>query len=146
MKNKKPSSVCICIMITFCVMVCCVLTQLPMQKIKMTAKTTADVFDLSDSINLYSFNNLEKSEEHTAVIRFLAVPDTSKNLFVRAGHGQWVYLGCEKLEAKCDFIAFRQLLNIQLTLKAAQTDLKLEDGTPFDITAYSLKPVLTIEE
>ena len=80
------------------------------------------------------------------MIRFMAVKNSSNKLFTSFGTGQYVYLGCSEMQTECDFISFGRFLRIKLTLNAAQTDLKLEDGTPFDITRYSLKPVLTIEE
>lgn len=136
-----------CVVIAlFVIMFFMLIMKLPMQKLKITAQTTAEEFDLSDSTKIYYFGQTNAGKEHTVTIKFIAVPNTSKNLFTHFGTGQCVYLGCEELQAKCNFISFGRLLEVKLTLKAAQTDLKLEDGTPFDVTKYSLKPVLNIEE
>lgn len=120
--------------------------KMPMQELKITAVTKAEEFDISGTTNLYYFKSLDAGEMHNAVIKFMAVKDTSENLFTSHGTGQYVQLGCDELEAECDFMSLGRFLHIRLTLNAAQTDLKLEDGTPFDITRYSLKPVLVIEE
>lgn len=121
-------------------------TKTPMQKLKITAVTTAEEFDMSGTANLYYFKSLNAGETYTTVIKFMAVKNISDNLFTSYGTGQYVYLGCNELKAECNFISLNRFLHIRLTLNAAQTDLKLEDGTPFDITRYSLKPVLIIEE
>ena len=120
--------------------------RLPTQELKITAVTTAKEFDMSEKTNLYCFKFLRSGEIHTVVIKFMAVRDTSENLFISHGTGPYVYLGCSELQAEYSFMSLGKFLHIRLTLNAAQTDLKLEDGTPFDITRYSLRPVLIIEE
>lgn len=144
MTRKKIARVFAYAAMAFCAAIICVLAmKLPMQEIKITAKTTAEQFDLSESTTIYHFGQIA-SGSHTARIQFVAVKDRSDNLFTWSGTGQYVYLGCKKLEAEYDFISFGRFLKVRLTMNAAQTDLKLEDGTPFDVTRYSLKPVLTI--
>lgn len=123
-----------------------VLIHMPIQTLKITAVTTAKEFDMSGTTDVYWFGHVNAGEEHTAVLKFMAVKDSSDNLFTSHGTGQYVYLGCNELTAECGFISFGKFMHIKLTLSAADTDLKLEDGTPFDITRYSLRPVLTIEE
>ena len=120
-------------------------TKTPMQELKITAVTTAEEYDLSDTTDIYYLKPLSSGETYTATIKFMAVKNISENLFISHGKGQYVYLGCSELKAECDFVAFGRFLNVRLKMNAAQTDLKLEDGTPFDITRYSLKPVLTVE-
>ena len=122
------------------------LQRLPMQKLKITAVTKAEEFDISGKTDLYYFKSLSPGEIHTAVIKFIAVKNTSEKLFSSYGTGQYVYLGCDELKTEYSFMSIGRFLHIKLTLNASQTDLKLEDGTPFDITRYSLKPVLMIEE
>ena len=122
------------------------ISKTPAQELRITASTTAEEFDISGTADIYYFKALGAGETHTAVIRFMAVKNSSNKLFTSFGTGQYVYLGCSEMQTECDFISFGRFLRIKLTLNAAQTDLKLEDGTPFDITRYSLKPVLTIEE
>lgn len=121
-------------------------SKLPMQNLKITASTTADEFDISGKTDIYYFMPLNTGKTYKAVIKFMAVKNTSQNLFTSYGTGQYVYLGCSEMRAECSFIAIDKFLHVRLTLNAAQTDLKLEDGTPFDNTRYSLKPVLVIEE
>lgn len=123
-----------------------VLMRMPMQVLKITAVTTAEEFNISGTTDIYWIGHMDAGENHTAVLKFMAVKDSSDDLFTRHGTGQYVYLGCNELTAECEFISFGKFMHIKLTLNAADTDLKLEDGTPFDITRYSLKPVLTIEE
>lgn len=123
-----------------------VLMRMPMQVLKITAVTTAEEFNISGTTDIYWIGHMDAGENHTAVLKFMAVKDSSDELFTRHGTGQYVYLGCNELTAECEFISFGKFMHIKLTLNAADTDLKLEDGTPFDITRYSLKPVLTIEE
>lgn len=123
-----------------------ILMHMPIQTLKITAVTTAKEFDMSGTTDVYWFGHVGAGEEHTAVLKFMAVKDSSDNLFTSHGTGQYVYLGCNELTAECGFISFGKFIHIKLTLSAADTDLKLEDGTPFDITRYSLRPVLTIEE
>lgn len=123
-----------------------ILMHMPIQTLKITAVTTAKEFDMSGTTDVYWFGHVGAGEEHTAVLKFMAVKDSSDELFTSHGTGQYVYLGCNELTAECGFISFGKFMHIKLTLNAADTDLKLEDGTPFDITRYSLRPVLTIEE
>ena len=145
--KKTVKTVIIHIFIVFCVVMLYILaTKLPMQKLNITAKTTAEEFDLSDSVRFFCFDTSKEGDTCTAIIKFMAVPDTSENLFTHFGIGQYVYLGCKELQAECNFISFGRFLNVRLTLNAAQTDLKLEDGTPFDSTRYSLQPVISIGE
>lgn len=145
--NKRAIKTVSCVVIALFVILLFVLTiKLPAQKLKITAQTTAKEFDLSDSVKIYYFGHIENNSKHMATIKFMAVPNTSEKLFTHYGTGQYVYLGCKELHVDYDFISFGRFLEVNLTLKAAQTDLKLEDGTPFDITKHSLKPVLNIEE
>lgn len=123
-----------------------ILMHMPIQTLKITAVTTAKEFDMSGTTDVYWIGHMDAGENHTAVLKFMAVKDSSDNLFTSHGTGQYVYLGCNELTAECGFISFGKFIHIKLTLSAADTDLKLEDGTPFDITRYSLRPVLTIEE
>lgn len=127
----------------FCIL-CIFSEKMPMQDLKITAVTATKEFDLSGTTDIYCFEELDTGELHTAVIRFMAVEDTTGRLFVSRGRGQWVYFGCSELKAECGFMSLGRFVHVKLTLKALEKDLKLEDGTPFDITRYSLKPVLTI--
>ena len=145
--HKRSSVIAFTLLIIIILVVCYVVSlKLPMQELKITAITTAEEFDMAGSTDIYSFKSPVPGKQVTASIRFMAVENTSKNLFTRFGTGQYVYLGCDELHAEYKFIALGRFLHIRLKLNAAQTDLKLEDGTPFDITRYSLKPVLSIEE
>lgn len=145
--NKRAIKTVSCVVIALFVILLFVLTiKLPAQKLKITAQTTEKEFDLSDSVKIYYFGQTKSNSKYTATIKFMAVSNTSKKLFTHFGTGQYVYLGCKELQVDYDFISFGRFLEVDLTLKAAQTDLKLEDGTPFDMTKYSLKPVLSIEE
>ena len=119
---------------------------MPMQELRITAMTTDDEFDMMGTTNLYYLNTLEAGANVTISVKFMAVEDTSKKLFTKSGNGQYVYLGCGELTAKHELISLGRFLHVKLTIKAAQADLKLEDGTPFDITRYSLRPVFTIED
>lgn len=121
-------------------------SKMPMQELRITAMTTDDEFDMMGTTNLYYLNTLEAGANVTISVKFMAVEDTSKKLFTKSGNGQYVYLGCGELTAKHEFISLGRFLHVKLTIKAAQADLKLEDGTPFDITRYSLRPVFTIED
>lgn len=138
------------IIVALCIIVLLEITylssRLPMQNLKITASTTADEFDMSGKTDIYYVKPLNIGETYNAVIKFMAVKNTSQNLFTSYGTGQYVYLGCSEMRADYSFIAIGKFLHIRLMLNAAQTDLKLEDGTPFDKTRYSLKPVLVIEE
>lgn len=117
-----------------------------MQKLGITAQTKADEYDLSGQVKLYSIKHPKAGEPCKAVITFMAVPDKSKSLFTRFGTGQKVYLGCSELKTEYSFVSLGRFLCVRLTLNASQEDLKLEDGSPFDITQYSLKPVLTVKK
>lgn len=121
-------------------------SHMPMQELRITAVTQAEEQDLSDTTDIWYIKPLDAGSSCTAVIRFMAVKDTSENLFTSHGSGQYVHLGCNELAGRCEFISLGRFLHVKLTMRADQTELKLEDGTPFDITRYSLKPVLTIEE
>ncbi len=116
------------------------------QELKITAVTKAETYDISEKTNVYCFTPLKAGESYRAVIKFMAVEDKSDHLFTSFGNGQYVFMGCGELKVEHDFIAFNPLLRIRLTMNAAQTDLKLEDGTPFDVTRHSLKPVLSVEK
>lgn len=116
-----------------------------MQNLKITAVTTAEEFDLSGTVNLYGLSSMNSRETGTAVIRFMAVKNRSDRLFTRFGTGPYVQLGCDDLKVEHQFVSYGHILRIRLTLHAAQTDLKLENGSPFDSTRYSLRPVLTFE-
>lgn len=116
------------------------------QELKITAVTKAKAYDITGKTNVYCFTPLEAGESYRAVIRFMAVKNKSDRLFAFFGSGQYVYMGCSELKAEYEFTAFDPFLRIRLTMHAAQTDLKLEDGTPFDVTRYSLKPVLSVEK
>ncbi len=118
----------------------------PMQKLKITAVTEDNEFDLSGTTDLYYLKLLDAGDSYSVIIKFMAVENKSEKLFTSYGSGQYVYLGCSELKAECGFISLGRFLHIKLKLNAAQTNLKLEDGMPFDITRYSLKPVLTIEK
>lgn len=147
MFDKKAARILKAMAVIFCVvLVYLFMDKFPMQKLNITAQTETEEFNLSDSMHLYCTDKLKAGKEYTAVIKFMAVPDTSRNLFTRFGKGQYVNLGCSELKAECGFVSLGRFMDIRLKLKVAQTDLQLEDGTPFDITRYSLKPVLTIEE
>lgn len=116
------------------------------QTLKITAKTTAEEFDLLESTNVYCLKGLKSGTRYKAIIKFKAVPNTSKSLFTHHGTGEYVFLGCSELKTEYDFISAGRFIKIRLTLNAARTELSLKDGTPFDMTRYSLKPVLEIEE
>ncbi len=123
-----------------------ILQKFPMQDLKITAVTTAETFTMTGKTDIYYLKSLDPGESYTAVITFTAVKNTSGNLFTSYGTGQPVYLGCSPLKAEYGFVSLGRSLHIKFNLSAAGTDLKLEDGTAFDITRYSLKPVLTIEK
>lgn len=141
---KIVTAVILIIMIVIGMM--CVITRIPPQNLKITAQTATETFDISGTTDIYYFRQLNAGKSYNARIRFMAVENSSARLFTSHGTGQFVELGCDDLKADYGFISFGRFLHIRLTLNAAQTDLKLEDGTPFDITRYSLRPVLTVEE
>lgn len=125
---------------------CIITLKFPMQELKVTAKTAAEEFDMSGTVRVCYLKPLDAGKTYKAVMKFMAVKNTSEDLFTPYGRGQYVYLGCSELTAECSFTSLGRFLRVRLTLNAAQTDLKLEDGTPFDITRYSLRPVLVMEE
>lgn len=127
------------------VMAYVLVTEFPMQELKVTA-VMAEGYDISGVTDIYCFRRFGEGRDYDAVINFMAVEDTSERLFVSHGTGQYVNLGCSRLEAECGFISFGRFLHVRLSFGAMQADLKLEDGTPFDVTRYSLKPVLTVRE
>lgn len=143
MRLKKPIGAIFFIFIVFCA--CYIVLRMPVQDLKITAVTKAERFNIQGATDLYYWKPLDAGETYTAVIKFMAIESKSNDLFTSYGKGQSVYLGCNELTAKCQFISFGRFLRVKLTLNAAETDLKLEDGTPFDSTRYSLKPVLAIE-
>lgn len=145
-KHNKSMKNMIIIVVMFMIVIFCISQKLPMQKLKITAVTTAEEFDISGTTDLYYLKTPDFTGTNTVVIKFMAVKNTSENLFTFHGKGQYVHLGCDELCVKHTFVSFGKFLHIKLTLNAAQTDLKLEDGTPFDITRYSLVPVITMEE
>lgn len=135
-----------CAGIIFClIMVYILAMKLPAQELKITTQTEAEEYDLSGQTSLYWFGSADAGMPCKAIIKLMAVPDTSDSLFTHFGTGQYVYLGCSELKAEYEFISLGRFIKVRLKLNAAQTDLKLEDGTPFDITRYSLRPVLSIE-
>lgn len=123
-----------------------IVSNIPAQELKITAMTKTEEPDMSGTTDIYYFKSLDAGSTYTASISFQAVSNTSDSLFTTHGSGQTVYLGCGELTTGCEFISVGRFVCVRLTLEAAQTDLRLEDGTPFDITRYSLKPILTIEE
>lgn len=155
--KKKVSGVVICVFaVLLFVAGYSISTNFPMQELKITAQTSAEEFDMVGTTNLYHFKPLfvpweyfvpnATNGSYTVVIRFMAVEDTSGNLFTSHGRGQYVYQGCNEMKVEQSYINFGKILHVKLTLNASQTELKLEDGTPFDMTRYSLRPVLTVEE
>lgn len=144
MKLKKSLEYGLSILLLLCV--CYGILGTPVQELKVTAVTQNSAPDLSGTTGIYELKPLEAGKTYKAVIRFMAVKNTSEKLFVSYGTGPYVHLGCSELKAECEFLSLGWFLHLRLQLQAAQTDFKLEDGTPFDITRYSLKPVLTLEE
>lgn len=122
------------------------LQKIPMQELSINAQTASKEFDVSGTTDLYYFKQMDYGSPYTVVIKFMAVKNTSNDLFTSHGSGLYVYLGCGELAARCQFTSFNKFMHIKLAMNAAQTDLRLEDGTPFDITRYSLKPVLAMEQ
>lgn len=122
------------------------LQKFPMQELNINAKTASEKFDASGTTDLYYFGPMDYGSPYTAVIKFMAVKNTSKNLFTSYGKGPYVYLGCSELNARCQFTSFDKFMHIRLAMDIAQADLRLEGGAPFDITRYSLKPVLVMEQ
>lgn len=120
--------------------------RMPAQKLNITASTQAAEYDMAGVTDIWYLAPLDAGTKHEARIRFMAVENGSGSLFVRHGSGQYVFMGCGELTGRCEFISVGRFLHVVLTMNASQTELKLEDGTPFDTTRYSLKPVLTIEE
>lgn len=118
----------------------------PMQELKIAAAPNAGNFDLSGETSVYCLKPKEAGTSCRAVIQFMAVRNESDKLFTRFGSGQYVNMGCSRLEAGYDFTSLGRFLCVRLKMNAVQKDLKLEDGTPFDITRYSLRPVLTVGE
>lgn len=143
MKPKLYLKIVVLILFIFCTGY--IVSKTPTQKLKITAVTAAEKFDILGKTDIYYIKPLNAGESYNAVIKFMAVNNTSKNLFTYFGNGQYVYLGCSELKTEYEFISLGRFLNIKLTLNASQVDLKLENGEPFDITRYSLKPVLVIE-
>ena len=123
-----------------------IISRTPVQELKITAVTDGTDFNISGISNSYYLKPLTAGETYKAVIKFMAVKNTSDNLFTSHGNGQYIYLGCSELKVEYNFISFGRFLHIKLTMNADQTKLKLEDGTPFDITRYSLRPVLIMEK
>lgn len=140
-KNKLAAA----LFVVLIMCVCYVSVKLPMQELKITAMTGAESFGVTGSTDIYCFTPSESGAFKTVQIKFMAVSDTSKDLFTSSGSGQYVYYGCTPMHAECDFLSLGKFMKIRLTLYINQDDLKLEDGTPFDVTRYSLKPVLSIE-
>lgn len=130
------------VMLLFCI--CFGSAKLPMQELNVKAMTQADGFDTSGTTDVYCFTPAESGTLKTVQLKFMAVPDSSDNLFTAWGKGQYVYFGCTEMHAECDYLSLGKFLKIHLTLSINEQDLKLADGTPFDKTRYSLRPVLTI--
>lgn len=145
--KKKVSSAAFMLCIILMLAIGYIISQkTPIQEIKITAQTTAEEFDLTGTTDIYYLKPLKAGQSYETQVRFMAVENTSESLFTSHGTGQYVELGCNEMHTERDFISFGKFIRIRLTLSAAQTDLKLEDGTPFDITRHSLRPVLTVEE
>lgn len=121
-------------------------TRLMAQKLNITAVTAKETYNLSGETAVWHTDRLAPGENYKCVIKFMAVKNSSGHLFTSHGKGQYVHLGCEELKVEHEFISVSESLCINLKMRAVQEDLKLEDGTPFDNTRYSLKPVLTIEK
>lgn len=143
-KIKKGLAAALFIVLLICT--CYITAKLPMQELKIIAMTQADDFDTSGTINVYCFRPAESGVFRTVQLKFMAVPNTSKKLFTSLGTGQYVYFGCTEMHAESDYLSMGKFMKIRLALNINENDLKLADGTPFDKTKYSLKPVLTITE
>lgn len=140
-KNKLAAA----LFVVLIMCVCYTAAKLPMQELKITAMTNAESFGITGSTDIYCLAPSEAGAFRKAQIKFMAVPDTSGKLFTSSGTGQYVYYGCTPMHAECDFLSLGKFMKIRLTLYINQGDLKLYDGTPFDMTKYSLKPVFSIE-
>ena len=120
-KHEKIKSF---ILTVFCITVLlisiCLSSKLPMQNLKITASTTVDEFDISGKTDIYYFMPLIAGKSYNAVIKFMAVKNTTHNLFTTYGTGQYVYLGCNEMHADCSFISIGRFLHIRLALNAAQ--------------------------
>lgn len=147
MKKRKwiKDKLAAALFVVLVISICCIAMKFPMQELKITAMTNAEKFELTGSTIVYCFAPSESGTFSTAQIKFMAVPDTSDKLFALSGTGQYVYYGCTPMHAECDFLSLGKFMKIHLTLCVNKNDLKLEDGTPFDMTRYSLKPVISIE-
>lgn len=132
--------------VAFLIVACYAVARMPMQIVNIKAATVSDQFDVSGSTDILYLKSVPDSAECRMTIQFMAVDDTSDKLFIRYGKGQYVNLGCSRLEIERDIMTFGKFLQIRLSMQADQSELKLEDGTPFDITRYALKPVIIIEE
>lgn len=125
--------------------VCYVVMRTPMQGLDMRAATASKELDVSGTIDILYLDPVPDGEPCRAVVQFMAVEDTSDRLFTSHGKGPYVDFGCSRLEMEQDFMSFGKFIKIRLSLSAGQSDLKLEDGAPFDITRHSLRPVVMIE-
>lgn len=132
--------------VAFLMAVCYAARRMPMQIVNIKAATVSDYFDVSDDMDILYLKSVPDAAECRMTIQFMAVDDTSGKLFIWHGNGQYVNLGCSRLEIEHDIMTFGKFLQIRLSMEADQSELKLEDGTPFDVTRYALRPVVTIEE
>lgn len=132
--------------VAFLIVACYAAARLPMQMVNIKAVTVSDHFDALGSVDILYLKSVPDSVECRITIQFMAVDDVSDKLFIQYGKGQYVNLGCSRLEIERDVMTFGKFLQIRLSMQADQSELKLEDGTPFDVTRYALRPVVTIEE
>lgn len=125
---------------------CLLFLYTPFQDVRVTARTGAGNYTLSGETDVYVIRPLKAGQSYHAELTFEAVPSSSGKLFTSFGSGPSVRYGCSPLTASVDFISVGRFALIHLSMYVPGEYLTLEDGSPFDLSRYSLKPVFTIEE
>lgn len=125
---------------------CLLFLYTPFQDVRVTARTGAGNYTLSGETDVYVIRPLKAGQSYHAELTFEAVPSSSGKLFTSFGSGSLVQYGCSPLTASVDFISVGRFARIHLRMYVPGEYLTLEDSSPFNLSRYSLKPVLTIEE
>ena len=125
---------------------CLLFLYTPLQEVRVTARTGTGDYTLSGETDVYVIRPLMAGKSYHAELTFEAVPSSSGNLFTSIGSGPSVQYGCSPLTASVDFVSVGRFARIHLSMYVPGEYLTLEDGSPFDLSRYSLKPVLVIEE
>ena len=125
---------------------CLLFLYTPFQEVRVTARTGTGDYTLSGETDVYVIRPLEAGKSYHAKLTFEAVPSSSGKLFTSFGSGSLVQYGCSPLTASVDFVSVGRFARIHLSMYVPGEYLTLEDGSLFDLSRYSLKPVLVIEE